>query len=154
VDGHHFDTKILTCIFNFQLSRKYTLIAAFLFMIVPGICLMFFYLNIFITSSLARSKVKRDNIENRKISVGLFASMTLFLIAVFPFALVLLIDSDYSLSPNIYMYTWLLSRLNSSLNPILYGSTNSLFKKGYKIFFETIYAKFAYKHVSQTIIVY
>ena len=137
--------------FNLELNRQFTICASFVFMIVPGLCLMFFYLEIFVTSSLSRSKVKKDHIENRKISVGLFVSMILFFIAAFPFALVLLLDSDFSFPQSIYMYTWLLSRFNSSFNPILYGTTNSLFKKGYKVFFETVSAKLTYKHVSNTV---
>ena len=147
MNGHHFDTKLLTCILNLELNRQFTITASFVFMIVPGLCLMFFYLDIFVTSSLASSKVKKDHIQNRKISAGFFASMILFFIAAFPFALVLLLDSDFSLPQSIYMYTWLLSRFNSSFNPILYGTTNLLFKKGYKDFFETESAKLTYKHV-------
>lgn len=103
MNGHHFDTKLLTCILNLELNRQFTITASFVFMIVHGLCLMFFYLDIFVTSSLASSKVKKDHIQNRKISAGLFASMILFFIAAFPFALFLLLDSDLSLPQSIYM---------------------------------------------------
>ena len=52
-----------------------------------------------------------------------------------------MIDHDNFLPRTAIMYSMQLAHLNSAFNPILYGVFNPAYKKGYKMFINTILSK-------------
>jgi hypothetical protein len=67
-----------------------------------------------------------------KFSKGLFSSIILFIITYVPFSLIIIIDHNDSLPAAYHLYGFALMRINSCLNPLLYGLTNTIFKKGFQ----------------------
>lgn len=57
-----------------------------------------------------------------------------------------MIDFEDKLSKVYHLYSMLFARINSSLNPILYGLTNPQFKRGYKNFFNFIFCRKDYSY--------
>lgn len=133
------------CVFNRKLDRTFTLVVSLIFLIIPSFCLAGFYIKIFTVTLKSKSRVmshevyKQHNINvSIRISLGLFGSLILFTVSALPFASLLILDYDDKFPSSLYLYFWLLFRLNSALNPIFYGLTNSLFKKGYQNIFNTL----------------
>ena len=58
-----------------------------------------------------------------------------------------MIDFEDKLPKAYHLYSMLFARINSSLNPILYGLTNPLFQRGFKNFFNFIFCRKEYSYV-------
>jgi len=67
-----------------------------------------------------------------KFSIGLFSSIILFVITYVPFSIIVMIDHNDTLPVAYHLYGFAFMRINSCLNPLLYGLTNTIFKKGFK----------------------
>ena len=67
-----------------------------------------------------------------RFSKGLLFISLIFFLTCFPFGSVQIIDEFYRLPSFLHLYTFLLTRLCSLLNPIFYGIYSSTFLFGYK----------------------
>ena len=145
IGGHHFDKKTMTCIWNRSSNRIFTYTLAITMILVPCFFVTFFYLQIFSKTFQSRLRASSYNYFKKKkldtsikISKGLFASFILVVITVLPYGILIMIDFEDKLPRSFHLYTMLFARINSSLNPILYGITNPLFRYGYKNFLRVI----------------
>jgi hypothetical protein len=108
--------------------------------ILPFALIFFCYIRIFMHTIKAKrraityKKIQEHKI-NLKFSIGLFSSILLFVFTYIPFSIILMIDYKDTLPAAYHLYGLVLMRTNSCLNPLLYGLTNTLFRKG----FENIY---------------
>ena len=78
--------------------------------------------------SSTRAKAQRDSIHLA------FTLGTIFLVFVtcwVPYALVVLFDPNDTLSLPFYLYVLLLAHLHATVNSIIYGITNNLFRQAY-----------------------
>ena len=67
-----------------------------------------------------------------RFSKGLLFISSIFFLTCFPFGSVQIIDEFYRLPSFLHLYTFILTRLCSLLNPIFYGIYSSTFLFGYK----------------------
>jgi uncharacterized membrane protein len=105
--------------------------------ISPFALIFFCYIRIFIYTIKAKKraitfkKIQEKRID-LKFSIGLFSSIILFVFTYIPFSTILMIDYKDTLPAVYHLYGLVLMRINSCLNPLLYGLTSTLFKKGFK----------------------
>jgi hypothetical protein len=118
--------------------NRFTLNCILILCVVLPFALIFFcYIRIFIyTFKAKRRAITYKKIQEHKIdlkfSIGLFSSILLFVFTYIPFSIILMIDYKDTLPAAYHLYGLVLMRINSCLNPLLYGLTNTLFKKGFK----------------------
>lgn len=106
-------------------------------MVLPAFCICFLYMNIFMVTLNAKfnlhdKKKLKQLKKSLRVSKGLFLAFLIFTICVLPYAIVMMTDFESKFPRWVHMFLFLLARLNSSLNPILYGFTNTLFMSGFK----------------------
>lgn len=128
-------------------------------LILPGIILSYLYGSIFnkikkaISLGLAE-KLNRSNTHHKtnntqttrinelritlKFAKGLFVSLLIYAITNIPFSIMNLVDMDQVLPSYVHLYPWMLVRLCSSLNPIIYPLYHSSFFYGYKKVFNLV----------------
>ena len=134
---------VQTCIFDHKIIKPATYFFSISLMVIPCFCIMYFYLHIFAATLKAKLNISDEKRLQRvkkslQISKGLFASFIVFTLCVLPYAIVMMSDFESKFPVHVHMFLFLLARLNSSLNPILYGATNSLFQSGYRNFLSCI----------------
>jgi hypothetical protein len=105
--------------------------------ILPFILIIICYIKIFIHTIEAKQRViTHQKFQKHKIdlkfSIGLFLSILLFVFTYVPFAIILMIDYNDTLPAAYHLYGLVLMRINSCLNPLLYGLTNTVFRKGFQ----------------------
>ena len=135
--------------FNLDENKAYITCLFFVSFITIGFLLPFFYFSIFRSIVEARSRTISYNYERRreqkflyKTSKGLFYSFLFFMCAFLPyFCLIMIKDYQNSIPRFFYLYMLLFARANSVFNPILYRSTNSLFKPSFNRIFVYIMCK-------------
>jgi hypothetical protein len=121
--------------------------------VIPCFAVTYFYLKIFIKTAQVKKRAKsHDYFKQKKlnnsfkISKGLFASFFLCVASVLPYGLVIILDYEDTFPRSIHLYVMLFARINSVLNPILYATTNALFRDGFKNFFYLIFNKKKYHY--------
>ncbi len=80
------------------------------------------------------SQIKRNEFD-LKFSIGLFMSIILYVFTFCPFMIILMIDFEDTLPGAYRRHGLILARINSCLNPLLYGLTNTIFRKGFENFY-------------------
>ena len=105
--------------------------------ISPFTLIFFCYIRIFIYTVKAKKRaIIYKKIQEKKIdlkfSIGLFSSIILFVFTYIPFSIILMIDYKDTLPATYHLYGLVLMRINSCLNPLMYGLTSTLFKKGFR----------------------
>jgi hypothetical protein len=140
--------KLRTCFINRTYSIYLFRTLGTFGIIIYCMLIIVFYVKIFIFIINAK---QRAHICNRikheidlKFSKGLFSSIILFIITYVPFSLIIIIDHNDSLPAAYHLYGFALMRINSCLNPLLYGLTNTLFKKGFYNFYFLLFDKKKY----------
>ena len=119
---------------------------------VPCLLLFFFYLRIFTHTIRVRQRAQNHNQLNRRskidltFSIGLFSSLIIFSVTFVPYFILLIVDYEDKLPRAFHLYGLIFIRINSCLNPILYGTTNTTFKDGYKNFLNLIFNKNEYEY--------
>jgi len=128
----------------------YLLIFAVGVVFSAGFLLPFFYLKIFL--HLKQSKIKTHTSNNFcqrtalsstiNLSKGLFLSVLLFSISLLSY-LVFVLFKNYEniVLTYFYKYFFLFARSNSIFNPVIYATTNSLFRKAYERIFPIFFPK-------------
>ena len=125
--------------FNKKDNEIYITTLLILILLINGFILPYFYYKIFMKLADSRSRVSNYNYFKKneikysiKTSKGLFLSFLFFGFAyLFYFGAMLAKSYHFNLIPQtLYLYMFIFSRTNSVFNPILYYTTNSLFKKG------------------------
>jgi len=136
LDLFQYDEKLRTCFINRTYS-KYLFwglgtfgITVYCFLTI----ILFVRIFIFIINAKLRAQ-SQNRIKHKtdlKISIGLFSSIMLFVITYVPFSIIVMIDHEDILPAAYHLYGFAFMRINSCLNPLLYGLTNTVFKKGYQ----------------------
>jgi hypothetical protein len=125
--------------FNKKDNEIYITTLLILILLINGLILPYFYYKIFMKLADSRSRVlnynyfKKNEIKySIKTSKGLFLSFLFFGFSWLSYFGAMLAKSyHFNLIPQtMYLYMLLFSRTNSVFNPILYYTTNSLFKNG------------------------
>ena len=118
--------------------NRFILYCILILCVISPFALIFFcYIRIFIYTIKAKKraitykKIQKHKFD-LKFSIGLFLSIILFVFTYIPFSIILMIDYKDTLPAVYHLYGLVLMRINSCLNPLLYGLTNTLFKKGFK----------------------
>ncbi len=134
---YKYDEKLRTCWF-YRTYNRYLFSSLTLFgTILPCCLIIFFYLKIFIHITQAKQRAQTHKLIQKnqidfKFSMGLFLSILLYICTIVPYSIVAMIDYKDTLPAAYHLYGLVLMRINSCLNPLLYGLTNTLFKKGFK----------------------
>jgi hypothetical protein len=119
---------------------------------IPCLLLFFFYLRIFTQTIRVRQRAQNHNQFNRRgkldltFSIGLFSSLIIFSVTFVPYFILLIVDYEDKLPRAFHLYGLIFIRINSCLNPILYGTTNKTFENGYKNFLNFIFNKNEYEY--------
>jgi hypothetical protein len=79
--------------------------------------------------------------DSLKISKGLFFICFAFSVSIFPFKLVVILESVFKIPSYFHLYSFLLIRLCSIFNPILHAYYNSSFEYGYRNMFHMLLNK-------------
>jgi hypothetical protein len=137
LDLFHFDEKIKTCLAKRTLNRYMIFFICIFCVILPFILIIICYIKIFIHTIEAKQRaITHQKFQKHKIdlkfSIGLFLSILLFVFTYVPFAIILMIDYNDTLPAAYHLYGLVLMRINSCLNPLLYGLTNTVFRKGFQ----------------------
>ena len=125
--------------FNKKDNEIYITTLLILILLINGLILPYFYCKIFLKLVESRSRVLNHNYFKKneikfsvKTSKGLFLSFLFFGFSWLSYFGAMLAKSyHFNLIPQtMYLYMFLFARTNSVFNPILYYTTNSLFKNG------------------------
>ena len=114
---------------------------------IPCSLLFYFYLRILTKTIRTRQRAHSHNQFNREtkldltFSIGLFSSLIIFSVTFVPYFILLIVDYEDKLPRAFHLYGLIFIRINSCLNPILYGTTNKTFENGYKNFLNLILNK-------------
>jgi len=135
--------------FNPHSNSGYLVLSTF---IILFFCLLlpFFYYKIF--NHIKKSKIRTHTSNNFcqknalestfSLSKGLFLSVLLFSISFLSYLVLILIKNYENFFLNIiYKYFYLFARSNSLFNPVIYATTNSLFRKAYERIFPLCFPK-------------
>jgi hypothetical protein len=123
--------------FNKKDNEIYIATLLIVILLVNGLILPYFYCKIFLKLSESRSRISNYNYFKKneikfsiKTSKGLFLSFLFFGFSwFFYFGAMLAKSYHFNLIPQtMYLYMFLFARTNSVFNPILYYTTNTLFK--------------------------
>ena len=148
-NGQHFEVKIFSCMFNQEVNEAYITFIILLIFFALGLLLPFFYYKIFKKVTISRSRslghdyFRKNELEQiHKTTKGIYYSFLFFSCSFVPYFILILIKNYQNFLPRfIYLYMFLMVRSNSVFNPILYGTTNSHFKKSFSHFFDYLSCK-------------
>ncbi len=136
LDLFQYDEKLRTCFINRTYSKYLFRSLGTFGIIVYCLLIIIFYVKIFICIIDSKQRAQPQNRIKHKIdlkfSIGLFSSILLFVITYVPFSIIVMIDHEDILPAAYHLYGFAFMRINSCLNPLLYGLTNTVFKKGYQ----------------------
>ena len=149
-DGQKYDSYTKTCMFYNHSHPVYLVIFVISVVFSVGFLLPFFYLKIFL--HLKQSKTKTHTSYNFcqrtalsstiNLSKGLFLSVLLFCISLLSYLLFVVFKNYENIVLDIlYKYFYLFARSNSIFNPVIYATTNSLFRKAYERIFPLCFPK-------------
>jgi hypothetical protein len=131
-----YDEKLRTCFMNRTYSKYLLSSLGTIGIVVQCLLITFFYIKIFIYTIKIKQRAQSQNRNQHEIdlkfSIGLFLSILLFVITYAPFTIILMTDYKDILPASFHLYGFLLMRINSCLNPLLYGLTSTLFRKGFQ----------------------
>ncbi len=140
--------------FNRDANKIYITLLILLLIMSLGVLLPYFYIRIFAQIVKKRKNLmKKNRSENPekfkylfKTTKGIFYSFLFFSFAfVFYFSLILIKDYQNYVPRYVYLYLFLFARANSIFNPIIYCTTNTMFKKCLKnLFAKTVHNQNAY----------
>jgi len=136
--------------FNQHEHEAYIAFVIITITLVLGLLAPYFYLKIFQKVKLAKCKAISYNLYKNnqaefieKTTKGIYYSFLLFSCSFVPFLILLFFKNLFQnyLTNFIFSYGYFLARSNSVFNPILYGSTNSQFKKSFGQFYTYLSCK-------------
>ena len=133
--------------------NRFILYCILILCVISPFALIFFcYIRIFIYTIKAKKRaITYKKIQEKRIdlkfSIGLFSSIILFVFTYIPFSIILMIDYKDTLPAVYHLYGLVLMRINSCLNPLLYGLTNTLFKKGFKNIYFLLFNRKEYSFI-------
>ena len=152
---------MLECIWNRLHSRSFTIFFSTFIVATPVVVISYSFIRIFsyvyasrrrvaalskMTESPVGDKTNGTNTTGKNgnatitsrsqrssvhLAMTLFISFAVFVICWTPYALIVVIDMGDKQPLSVYLYILLLAHLHASLNSIVYGVTNRLFRQAY-----------------------
>ncbi len=119
-------------------------------LLVCGLILPFFYYRIYVCLKQSKSRAVSNSLKTNlamfdfELNKGLLFSLMFFSFTYFSFSL-LIFTRNYSCF--VCKYLFLISRMNPVLNPILYATTNSMFRNAYAKIFSFLFYKIKHKEL-------
>ena len=136
-NGHIFDRKIQSCIWNRTGSYVYTMLVSNGFIWAPLFGMTGVYVKIFLHIRSSKAKIHyfgesvKRTVFNMRIwratirsSKTIFVVVIVFLILWSPYAVVIILDHDDTMSVGLHLYVTLFAHFHSSVNAIVYLATN------------------------------
>ena len=142
-DGHIFDLKNHSCIWNRSSVYIYTILISTVFIWAPLVAMTGIYVKIFMSVMSSKAKIhnfgnnggESSSAQNMKVwRASIRSSKTLFIVLVSfllfwsPYALVIILDHGDTMSIGLHLYVTLCAHLHSSANGVIYLVTNSHFR--------------------------
>ncbi len=136
--------------YNPREHEVYIALLTVIITLVLGFLLPFFYLKIFQKVNLAKYRCVSYNLNKKnqveyihKTTKGIYYSFLLFGFSFVPYMILIFFKNHFQnyLTNFVFSYVYFLARSNSVFNPILYGTTNSHFKKSFSQFFRYLSCK-------------
>ena len=167
---HVYDLKSRICVFDRMADFSYTVFFSVVGVACPIILISICYALIYrfvrnasMTMKLLQSGagvigMKVHNIEKRakELTRTVFICFVVFVLCWTPYALVVVLDHKDVYSIEVHLYVLLLAHFNSSINWIVYGTSNKYFRRAYfRVFTLNQYAPISDaddKKVSQSIV--
>ena len=150
-----YDHKMLECIWNRLHSRSFTIFFSAFIVATPVVVISYSFLRIFLyvrssrkrvaslamessvdngnktsnsITSTATAKAQRSSVH---LALTLGVIFAVFVVCWSPYALIVVIDMGDKQPLSVYLYILLLAHLHATLNCIVYGVTNRLFRNAY-----------------------
>ena len=92
-------------------------------------------------SNTANSRKANERVHSMRLARTLFIIFIVFIISWSPFTLLITFDFAETLPMQAYIFSVILAHTNSSMNCIIYGTTNQDFRRGYLKFLQTLIPK-------------
>nr|XP_054763756.1 melatonin receptor type 1B-B-like [Lytechinus pictus] len=73
-----------------------------------------------------------------RLARSIFIIVIMYLVMWLPFSMTILFDTQVVANRNIYIFTFTLAHMNSSVNCVIYGATNKNFRRGYAKFIRMV----------------
>ncbi|XP_041474306.1 melatonin receptor type 1C-like [Lytechinus variegatus] len=73
-----------------------------------------------------------------RLARSIFIIVIMYLVMWLPFSMTILFDTQVVANRNIYIFTFTLAHMNSSVNCVIYGATNQNFRRGYAKFIRMV----------------
>ena len=151
-----YDHKMLECIWNRLHSKSFTIFFSAFIVATPVAIITYSFVRIFLSVRASRkrvaalshqdsqsvttsncSKTTKNNSRSQAQRSSIHLAITLsviflvFVICWTPYALIVVIDMNDKQPLSVYLYILLFAHLHASLNCIVYGVTNRLFRQAY-----------------------
>ncbi|XP_038064613.1 melatonin receptor type 1B-A-like [Patiria miniata] len=156
--GHAYDPKVMFCTFNYTASLSYTIFLVSVGVGVPIVIVSYCYIRILLFVRASRQTLRRlSQGANELASLGqgkrrirrrdltlLRTVMTLwivFLIMWAPYTVYVLFDTQNTWNRTLYVLFVNLCHANSSVNCVIYATTNPTFRRGYAAFIRHIFCR-------------
>lgn len=146
--GHTYDLKSMACSYDRLADISYTYFFVSVGVSFPClvVCITYFKIykyvksirkeleeitgNVLMLNGTNKNKTRQQ--EELQLARTLFIVCIVFLVCWSPYVILVLIDHNDSWSKIAYVITVQMAHTSSSVNSILYGSTNQRFRRGYK----------------------
>ena len=143
---HVYDKKTQSCVWDRTADYSYTLFFCIVAIATPIALISICYLKIFLYVRASKKRVAKllqfnSNLvdkptvkrmkESMKLARTLFAIFVAFALCWSPYAIVIMADYHDTWSVEPHLFSVMLAHTSSSVNCLLYGLTNSHFRKGY-----------------------
>lgn len=90
------------------------------------------------TAHTAQNRINRGagalrgaSASDLRLARSIFIIVIMYLVMWLPFSMTILFDTQKVANRNIYLFTFTLAHMNSSVNCVIYGATNQNFRRGY-----------------------
>ncbi|XP_064653311.1 melatonin receptor type 1C-like [Lineus longissimus] len=142
--AHEYDQKQLMCMLDrSRLSYSYFFIG--LGVGVPTFVIGLSYLKIYLHVSKQRAKVnahlsrqekelKRRERDSARLTRTLFIIFIVYALCWLPYAIISTVDVHDTFALEFHLYSILFAHINSCFNSVIYGLTNTNFRRGYRRF--------------------
>ncbi|XP_030841027.1 melatonin receptor type 1A-like [Strongylocentrotus purpuratus] len=78
-----------------------------------------------------RGALRGASASDLRLARSIFIIVIMYLVMWLPFSMTILFDTQKVANRNIYLFTFTLAHMNSSVNCVIYGATNQNFRRGY-----------------------
>ena len=143
---HVYDQKTLSCVWDRTANYSYTVFFCCVGIVTPITLISICYLKIFLYVHASKKRLSQSGDdcsnpvdsqsmkrmgESMRLARTLFSIFVVFVCCWTPYAIIIVSDKDDAWPTEIHLFSVLFAHCNSSVNCLLYGLTNSHFRKGY-----------------------